>query len=68
MRTVLASTQQSNPDVKWAVIPFSRPAPRQLKRSQFHTYKLHTTPADMTSPIYKLSVPFFDETPPEEWI
>eukprot|EP00957_Ditylum_brightwellii_P043818 3323001-Ditylum_brightwellii.AAC.1 len=68
MRTVPTSTQVSNPDVKQAVIPFPRPAPRQLKRGQFYTYKLRTTPADATSLIYELSVPFFDEETPEEWI
>eukprot|EP00957_Ditylum_brightwellii_P036349 2752248-Ditylum_brightwellii.AAC.1 len=31
-------------------------------------YKLRTTPEDATSPIYKLSVPFFDKGTPEEWI
>eukprot|EP00957_Ditylum_brightwellii_P084735 6442866-Ditylum_brightwellii.AAC.1 len=45
-----------------------RPTPRQLKRGQFHTYKLHTTPTDATSPTYKLSIPFFDEGLPKEWI
>eukprot|EP00957_Ditylum_brightwellii_P051839 3931514-Ditylum_brightwellii.AAC.1 len=54
--------------MKWAVIPFPRPAPRQLERAQFHAYKLRTTPADVISPIYKLSVPFFDGGTPEEWI
>eukprot|EP00957_Ditylum_brightwellii_P167816 12774539-Ditylum_brightwellii.AAC.1 len=68
MRTVPTSTQQNSPDVKRAVIAFPRPAPRQLKHGQFHTYKLRTTPADATSPIYELSVPFFDEETPEEWI
>eukprot|EP00957_Ditylum_brightwellii_P193854 14762284-Ditylum_brightwellii.AAC.1 len=60
MRTVLTTTRQSNPDVKRAVIPFPRPASRQLECGQFHAYKLRTTPADATSPIYELSVPFFD--------
>ena len=68
MRTAPTSTQQSNLDVKWAVIVFPRPAPRQLERGQFHTYKLRTTPADATSPLYKLSIPFFDCGTPEEWI
>eukprot|EP00957_Ditylum_brightwellii_P110648 8438674-Ditylum_brightwellii.AAC.1 len=68
MRTVPTSPKQSNPDVKRAVIPFPRPAPRQLKRGQIHAYKLHTTPADATSSIYKLSIPFFDCGTPEEWI
>eukprot|EP00957_Ditylum_brightwellii_P012889 973940-Ditylum_brightwellii.AAC.1 len=62
------STQQSNPDVKRAVIVFPRPAPRQLECSQFYTYKLRTTPADAISSIYKLSVPFFGEVTPEERI
>eukprot|EP00957_Ditylum_brightwellii_P011743 886541-Ditylum_brightwellii.AAC.1 len=60
MRTVQTTSRQSNPDVK--------PAPRQLERGQFHVYKLRTTPADPTSPLYKLSVPFFDNGTPEEWI
>eukprot|EP00957_Ditylum_brightwellii_P176047 13404975-Ditylum_brightwellii.AAC.1 len=63
-----SSRQQSNPDVKQAVIKFTRPTPRQLKRSQFHTYKLQTTPADATSLTYELSIPFFEEGTPEEWI
>eukprot|EP00957_Ditylum_brightwellii_P073123 5557604-Ditylum_brightwellii.AAC.1 len=62
------SMQQSNPDVKRAVIVFQRPSPRHLKHSQFHMYKLRTTPADATSPIYQLSIPFFDKGTPEEWI
>eukprot|EP00957_Ditylum_brightwellii_P133211 10156740-Ditylum_brightwellii.AAC.1 len=68
MRTAPTSTQQGNLDVKQAVIVFQRPTPRQLKCRQFHTYKLCATPSDVTSPIYKLSVPFFDERIPEEWI
>eukprot|EP00957_Ditylum_brightwellii_P039630 2997483-Ditylum_brightwellii.AAC.1 len=31
-------------------------------------YKLRTPPADTTSPIYKISIPFFNEGTPEEWI
>eukprot|EP00957_Ditylum_brightwellii_P010522 797427-Ditylum_brightwellii.AAC.1 len=68
MRRVPISTQPSNLDVKQAVIPFPRTAPRQLEHGQFHTYKLRTTPTNTTSPIHKLSVPFFDEQTPEEWI
>eukprot|EP00957_Ditylum_brightwellii_P005262 401754-Ditylum_brightwellii.AAC.1 len=58
----------SNLDVKRAVIPFTRPTPRTLKRGTFHTYKLRTTPADPNSPIYELSIPFFTEGSPKEWI
>eukprot|EP00957_Ditylum_brightwellii_P174307 13270838-Ditylum_brightwellii.AAC.1 len=68
MKSASTSKQQSNPDVKRAVIAFQRPSPRQLQCSQFHTYKLRTTPSDATSPIYELSVPFFNKGTPEEWI
>eukprot|EP00957_Ditylum_brightwellii_P069455 5274194-Ditylum_brightwellii.AAC.1 len=68
MRTAPTTKQQSNPDVKQAVIAFTRPTPRQLKRGQFHTYKLLTTPADTNSPTYKFSITFFDEGAPKEWI
>eukprot|EP00957_Ditylum_brightwellii_P094675 7210144-Ditylum_brightwellii.AAC.1 len=60
--------EQGNKDVKWLIILFQRPTPKPLKRSQFHTYKLCTTPADATSPLYKLLVPFFKSRTPEEWI
>eukprot|EP00957_Ditylum_brightwellii_P082357 6262888-Ditylum_brightwellii.AAC.1 len=68
MRTAPTTKQQSNPDVKQAVITFTRPTPKQLKCGQFHTYKLRTTPADTTSPTYELSIPFFNEGAPKEWI
>eukprot|EP00957_Ditylum_brightwellii_P097045 7390034-Ditylum_brightwellii.AAC.1 len=60
------TSKRSNPDVKQAVIAFQRPSPRQLEHSLYHTYKLCTTPTDTISPIYKLSVPFFDEGTPKE--
>eukprot|EP00957_Ditylum_brightwellii_P147535 11235760-Ditylum_brightwellii.AAC.1 len=53
------TSKQSNSD---------RHSPRQLEHGQYHTYKLRTTPADATSSIYKLSVPFFDKGTPKEWI
>eukprot|EP00957_Ditylum_brightwellii_P114523 8732437-Ditylum_brightwellii.AAC.1 len=68
MRTVPTKPKKSNLDVKCPVILFPRPAPKQLERSQFHTYKLRTIPADATSPLYELSIPFFDCRTPEEWI
>eukprot|EP00957_Ditylum_brightwellii_P185940 14155826-Ditylum_brightwellii.AAC.1 len=68
MGTVPTTTRQRNLGVKQAIVLFPRHAPRQLKRGQFHAYKLHTTPADATAPIYKLSVPFFDGGTPEELI
>eukprot|EP00957_Ditylum_brightwellii_P201967 15327989-Ditylum_brightwellii.AAC.1 len=55
MKTV-PTTTQSNPYVKQAAIAFQQPQARQLKCRQYHTYKLCTTPADATSPIYKISV------------
>eukprot|EP00957_Ditylum_brightwellii_P091576 6972756-Ditylum_brightwellii.AAC.1 len=68
MRTVPTKPGQGNKDVEWLIILFQRPAPKPLEHGQFHTFKLHTTPADVTSPLYELSVPFFDCGTPEEWI
>eukprot|EP00957_Ditylum_brightwellii_P200689 15298790-Ditylum_brightwellii.AAC.1 len=68
MRTVPTKPGRGNKDVKRLIIPFLRPTPKPLKRGQFHTYKLRTTPADVTSPLYELSVPFFESGTPEEWI
>eukprot|EP00957_Ditylum_brightwellii_P100523 7663082-Ditylum_brightwellii.AAC.1 len=67
MKTAPTSTQ-SNPNVKRVVIAFQQPQARQLKQGQYHMYKLQTTPPDATSPIYKLSAPFFDDGTPKEWI
>eukprot|EP00957_Ditylum_brightwellii_P074986 5698642-Ditylum_brightwellii.AAC.1 len=68
MKTVWTATKHTNPDVKRAIIPFPRPELRNLEKGQYHTYKLRTTPVDATLPVYELSVPFFDERTPEEWI
>eukprot|EP00957_Ditylum_brightwellii_P036849 2790214-Ditylum_brightwellii.AAC.1 len=68
MKTVLTANKHSNPDMKWAIILFPKPDPRNLERGQFHTYKLCTTPVDAILPVYELFVPFFDEETPEEWI
>eukprot|EP00957_Ditylum_brightwellii_P065855 4994592-Ditylum_brightwellii.AAC.1 len=68
MKTVPTATKRTNLDVKQAIILFPRPEPRTLERGQFHIYKLRTTPADATLPVYKLSTPFFNEGTPEEWI
>eukprot|EP00957_Ditylum_brightwellii_P000052 3613-Ditylum_brightwellii.AAC.1 len=68
MKTVPMANKRSNPDVKRAIIPFSRLELRNLERGQFHTYKLRTTPADAILPVYELSIPFFNEGIPKEWI
>eukprot|EP00957_Ditylum_brightwellii_P151224 11514966-Ditylum_brightwellii.AAC.1 len=68
MRMAPTTNRHSNPNVKQAVIAFTKPTLRNLKCGQFHTYKLLTTPADTDSPTYELSIPFFDEGSPEEWI
>eukprot|EP00957_Ditylum_brightwellii_P014048 1059262-Ditylum_brightwellii.AAC.1 len=65
MKTVMTANKCSNPDVKQAIILFLRLELRNLEKGQFHTYKLRTTPTDATLPVYKLSVPFFDEGTPE---
>eukprot|EP00957_Ditylum_brightwellii_P100995 7697948-Ditylum_brightwellii.AAC.1 len=41
---------------------------KQQSNPNFHTYKLRTTPTDATSPTYELSIPFFKEGTPKEWI
>eukprot|EP00957_Ditylum_brightwellii_P097244 7405937-Ditylum_brightwellii.AAC.1 len=65
MKTALKAPKRSNLDVKRAIIPFPRPDRRNLEKGQYHTCKLRTTPADATLPVYKLSIPFFDEGTPE---
>eukprot|EP00957_Ditylum_brightwellii_P047707 3624428-Ditylum_brightwellii.AAC.1 len=68
MRMAPTTKRHSNPNVKRAVIAFTRPTPRNLEHGQFHMNKLRTTPADADSPTYELSIPFFDEGLPKEWI
>eukprot|EP00957_Ditylum_brightwellii_P039091 2954787-Ditylum_brightwellii.AAC.1 len=68
MRTVPSTKRATNPDVKRAVIALTRPTPKTLERSQYHTYRLRITPADTNSPTYELAIPFFDKGTPEEWI
>eukprot|EP00957_Ditylum_brightwellii_P019088 1436760-Ditylum_brightwellii.AAC.1 len=68
MKTAPIASKSSNPDVKQAIILFPRTDPRNLEKGQYHTYKLCTTPADPTSPVYELAIPLFDEGTPEEWI
>eukprot|EP00957_Ditylum_brightwellii_P188315 14336786-Ditylum_brightwellii.AAC.1 len=68
METVPTANKRTSPDVKRVIIPFPRLEPKNLEKGQYHTYKLRTTPADATLPVYKLFVPFFDEGTPEEWI
>eukprot|EP00957_Ditylum_brightwellii_P055379 4197130-Ditylum_brightwellii.AAC.1 len=68
MRTGHTITKRSNLDVERAINPFLRPAPRQLEHGQFHAYKLRTNSADLTSLLYVLSGPFFDDGTLEEWI
>eukprot|EP00957_Ditylum_brightwellii_P008747 663428-Ditylum_brightwellii.AAC.1 len=66
MRTVPTKPGHGNKDVKLLIIPFKRADPKPLAHGQFHTYKLRTTPADATSPLYELLLPFFKEGTPEE--
>eukprot|EP00957_Ditylum_brightwellii_P079867 6074906-Ditylum_brightwellii.AAC.1 len=68
MRTVPTKPGRPSKDMKREIIPFKQTEPKPLKHGQFHTYKLRTIPADPTLPIYKLSLPFFEEGSPEEWI
>eukprot|EP00957_Ditylum_brightwellii_P034510 2617011-Ditylum_brightwellii.AAC.1 len=68
MKTVPTKPGHPSKDMKRAIIPFKRADPKPLECGQFHTYKLRTTPADATSPIYELLLPLFKEGSPEEWI
>ena len=54
--------------VKRAVIPFKRLAGKTLEQGEYHTYKLRTSPTSNSSPVYELSVPFFEDGTPEEWL
>eukprot|EP00957_Ditylum_brightwellii_P102013 7775100-Ditylum_brightwellii.AAC.1 len=68
MKTVPSMKHISNLDVKRAVIALTRPTLRTFECSQFHMYKLRTTQADTNSPTYELSIPFYDEETPKQWI
>eukprot|EP00957_Ditylum_brightwellii_P164481 12522471-Ditylum_brightwellii.AAC.1 len=68
MRTAPTTKRAGNPDVKQAIISFMRPTPKNLEQGTYHTYKLRTNPSDPDSPTYELSIPFFTEESPEEWI
>eukprot|EP00957_Ditylum_brightwellii_P079275 6028556-Ditylum_brightwellii.AAC.1 len=68
MRKAPSTKRATNPDIKRAVIALTRPTPKTLKRSQYHTYRLRTTPSDTDSPTYELAIPFFEEGTPKEWI
>eukprot|EP00957_Ditylum_brightwellii_P130876 9984101-Ditylum_brightwellii.AAC.1 len=65
MKTVPTKPGRGHNNVKQSIILFKRSDPKLLERGQFHTYKLCTTPADVTSPLYELSLPFFEEGSPE---
>eukprot|EP00957_Ditylum_brightwellii_P099995 7620405-Ditylum_brightwellii.AAC.1 len=68
MKTAPSTKRASNSDVKQVVIALTRPTPKTLECSQYHTYRLRITPADTDSPTYELAIPFFDKGMPEEWI
>eukprot|EP00957_Ditylum_brightwellii_P166100 12645821-Ditylum_brightwellii.AAC.1 len=68
MKAVPTKPGRPSKYMKRFIIPFKRADVKPLEHGQFHTYKLRTTPADPTPPLYKLSLPFFKEGSPEEWI
>eukprot|EP00957_Ditylum_brightwellii_P072935 5542825-Ditylum_brightwellii.AAC.1 len=65
MRTVPSTKSATNPDVKQAVITLMRPTPKTLECSQYHTYRLCTTPTDTDSPTYELAIPFLTKEHPK---
>eukprot|EP00957_Ditylum_brightwellii_P072222 5490416-Ditylum_brightwellii.AAC.1 len=60
--------QAKQPGCETGSYSVPKTCPQAAQCGQFHAYKLCTTPADVTSPIYELSVPFFDGGTPDEWI
>ena len=55
-------------DAKQAVIPFERPEAKTLETVQCHVYKLWTSPTNADSPVYKLTVLFFESRSLEQGI
>ena len=48
------------------VIPLERPETPTLRKDQYLTFKLRSTPTDETSTTYNLTAPFFRNKTPEE--
>eukprot|EP00957_Ditylum_brightwellii_P087504 6660921-Ditylum_brightwellii.AAC.1 len=65
MRTAPTTKRAGNPDVKGAIILFTRPTPKNLEQGTYHTYKLRTDPLDPDSPTYELLIPFFTKESPK---
>ena len=49
-------------------IPLERAEREPLEKGEYLSYKLRNIPGDDTSPVYELSVPFFDVGSCEEWL
>ena len=49
-------------------IPIEREEPKQLRKEKVQTFKCRTKPTEKDSPAYEVSVPYFSDGTPEEWI
>ena len=49
-------------------IPLERPPPRILQKDEYLVMKLRSEPKRSSSPVYELSVPYFKNGTPEEWM
>ena len=49
-------------------ILLDRPEPKELEKDQYMTFKLKTDPGNRNSAEYSLSVPYFRDGSPEEWL
>ena len=50
------------------VIPLERPKERKLTKDASLTFKLRSTPDDVDSPTYELTIPYFGSGTPEEYL
>ena len=67
MTKVVIPTAKKGPRKFKAVIPLERPTQPELKKGDYHTFKLRVSPDEDNSAIYELSIPKFSTGTPEEW-
>ena len=49
-------------------IPLERPVKKSLKKDEYLTFKLRSTPSNDNSSVYEITVPFFRSGTPEEFL
>ena len=50
------------------VIPLERPVPKEFNSKNYLTNKCQSVPGDNTSSSYSVTVQYFEEGTPEEWL